>query len=30
MMVYLRFVVCKGLRSSHRWPKIANMINMPV
>jgi hypothetical protein len=23
MMVYLRFVVCKALRASHRWPKIA-------
>ena len=30
MMVYLRFVVCKGLRASHRWPKIARMINLPV
>jgi len=30
MMVYLRLVVCKGLRASHRWPKIANVINMPV
>jgi tetratricopeptide (TPR) repeat protein len=30
MMFYLRFVVCKGLRASHRWPKIARMINLPV
>ena len=30
MMVYLRFAVCKGLRASHRWPKIAKMINLPV
>lgn len=30
MMVYLRFVVSKGLRASHRWPKIAKMINLPV
>ncbi len=29
MMVYLRFVVCKGLRASHRWPKIAKLINLP-
>lgn len=29
-MFYLRFVVCKGLRASHRWPKIAKMVNMPV
>ncbi len=29
MMVYLRFVVCKGLRASHRWPKIAKMVNLP-
>jgi len=28
MMVYLRFVVCKGLRASHRWPKIAKMLNL--
>jgi serine/threonine-protein kinase len=28
MMFYLRFVVCKGLRASHRWPKIAKMINL--
>jgi len=30
MMVYLRFVVSKRLRASHRWPKIAKMINLPV
>jgi TolB-like protein/Tfp pilus assembly protein PilF len=30
MMIYLRFVVCKGLRESHRWPKIARMVNLPV
>jgi TolB-like protein/Flp pilus assembly protein TadD/tRNA A-37 threonylcarbamoyl transferase component Bud32 len=29
MMYYLRFVVSKGLRASHRWPKIARMINLP-
>jgi hypothetical protein len=28
MMIYLRFVVSKGLRASHRWPKIAKMINL--
>jgi TolB-like protein/Flp pilus assembly protein TadD len=28
-MIYLRFVVCKGLRASHRWPKIARMVNLP-
>jgi Flp pilus assembly protein TadD len=28
MMVYLRFVVCKELRASHRWPKIAQMLNL--
>jgi len=28
MMVYLRFVVCKQLRASHRWPKIAQMLNL--
>jgi TolB-like protein/Tfp pilus assembly protein PilF len=28
MMFYLRFVVCKGLRSSSRWPRIAKMINL--
>ena len=30
MMFYLRFVVCKGLRASHHWPKIARMISLPV
>ena len=30
MMYYLRFVVCKALRASHRWPRIASMINLPV
>ena len=29
MMYYLRFVVSKGLRASHRWPRIAGMINLP-
>jgi len=29
MMVYLRFVVSKGLRASHRWPKMAKMLNLP-
>ncbi len=29
MMIYLRFVVSKSLRASHRWPKIAKMINLP-
>jgi len=29
MMVYLRFVVCKGLRVSHRWAQIAKMVNLP-
>jgi tetratricopeptide (TPR) repeat protein len=29
MMYYLRFVVSKGLRASHRWPKIATMIHLP-
>jgi hypothetical protein len=29
MMYYLRFVVSKGLRTSHRWPKIANIIKLP-
>jgi hypothetical protein len=28
MMVYLRFAACKGLRASHRWPKIAKMLNL--
>jgi hypothetical protein len=30
MMIYLRFVVCKGLRASHRWPKVTKMLNLPV
>jgi serine/threonine-protein kinase len=30
MMVYLRYVVSKRLRASHRWPKIAKLINLPV
>jgi Tfp pilus assembly protein PilF len=29
MMYYLRFVVCKALRASHRWPAIARMVNLP-
>jgi len=29
MMFYLRFVVCKQLRASARWPKIAKMVNLP-
>ncbi|MGA3092246.1 MAG: hypothetical protein ABSD75_26890 [Terriglobales bacterium] len=29
MIIYLRFVACKGLRASHRWPKFARMINLP-
>jgi len=29
MMIYLRYVVSKRLRASHRWPKIAEMINLP-
>jgi hypothetical protein len=28
-MFYLHFVVCKELRASHRWPKIAKMLNLP-
>ena len=28
MMVYLRFAVCKELRASQRWPKIAKMLNL--
>jgi hypothetical protein len=30
IMIYLRFVVCKALRASHRWPKIASMLNLPI
>ena len=29
MMFYLRFVVCRSLKASHRWPTIARMINLP-
>jgi serine/threonine-protein kinase len=29
IMYYLRFVICRSLRASHRWPKIARMINLP-
>ena len=29
MRIYLHFVICKGLRASHRWPKIARMVNLP-
>ena len=29
MRFYLGFVICKKLRSSHRWPKIAKMVNLP-
>ena len=29
MMYYLRFVICKPLRASHRWPAIAKMVNLP-
>ena len=29
MRFYLGFVICKGLRSSDRWPKIAKMVNLP-
>jgi hypothetical protein len=30
VMFYLRFAVCKKLRASHSWPKIAEMLNLPV
>jgi len=30
MMLYLRFVVSKRLRASHRWPKIARMMRLPI
>jgi len=30
MMFYLRFVVCKGPRASHRWTKIGKTINLTV
>ena len=29
MMYYLQFVVCRALRASARWPKIARMVNLP-
>jgi hypothetical protein len=29
MMFYLRFVVCRGLKASHRWPAIAKLTNLP-
>jgi tetratricopeptide (TPR) repeat protein len=29
MMFYLRFVVCRPLRASARWPAIARMMNLP-
>lgn len=29
MMYYLRFVVCRPLRASARWPKIARMVRLP-
>jgi hypothetical protein len=29
MMFYLRFVVCRPLCASHRWPTIARMVNLP-
>jgi len=28
MMVYLRFAFCRQLRASHRWPKIAKLLNL--
>src|SRR5579864_1306914 len=28
MRFYLGFVICKGLRASHRWPKIAKVVNL--
>lgn len=30
MMLYLRFVVCKQLRDSPRWPQIAKMANLRI
>ena len=30
MQYYLRFVICRRLRSSRRWPKIAQMSHIPV
>jgi hypothetical protein len=29
MRFYLGFVICKALRASKRWPKIARMVNLP-
>jgi len=29
MRFYLGFVICKRLRASNRWPKIAKMVNLP-
>jgi len=29
IMFYLRYVVSRELRASHRWPKIATMLNLP-
>jgi TolB-like protein/Tfp pilus assembly protein PilF len=29
MRFYLGFVICKKLRASNRWPKIAKMVNLP-
>ena len=29
MLWYLRFVVCRPLRASHRWPSIARTLNLP-
>ena len=29
MMYYLRFVVCRSLKASHRWPAISRLINLP-
>ena len=28
MRFYLGFVICRSLRASHRWPKIAKMVNL--
>ncbi len=29
MLYYLQFVVCRPLRASARWPKIARLVNLP-
>lgn len=29
MRFYLGFVICRNLRASYRWPKIAKMVNLP-